>query len=108
MVVRDPSNPLANLRFADDVLLLAGCKKDVARMIADLEAEARKYGLKMHMGKTVVLTNACARPNSIRCAGHDVRALQQGESEKYLGRKLSLDDFHNTELTNRLAAGWAS
>eukprot|EP00959_Pyramimonas_sp_CCMP1952_P140655 2943490-Pyramimonas_sp.AAC.1 len=28
------------------------------------------------------------------------------ESSKYLGRKLTLHDFHQTELANRLATGW--
>ena len=34
--------------------------------------------------------------------------LQEGESEKYLGRKLSVDNFHDAELDNRLAMGWAA
>ena len=34
--------------------------------------------------------------------------LQTGESEKYLGRKLSVDEHHHAELKNRLAMGWAA
>ena len=77
-------------------------------MIADLQDEASKCGLKVHMGKTAVLTNATGRPRSIQCAGSQVRVLQKGESEKYLGRKLSLDDFHGVELRNRIACGWST
>eukprot|EP00959_Pyramimonas_sp_CCMP1952_P347796 7285334-Pyramimonas_sp.AAC.1 len=46
LVVDDPEDPLTNMRFADDVLLLSGCKRDVSRMITNLESEARKHGLK--------------------------------------------------------------
>ena len=44
----------------------------------------------------------------VSCAGKDVQVLQEGESEKYLGRKLSIDEYHNTELDNRLASGWGA
>ncbi|CAK0838060.1 unnamed protein product [Prorocentrum cordatum] len=69
---------------------------------------ARKYGLKLRMGKTVVLTNAEERPLHVQRGGRDVRALQRGEAEKYLGRKLTFDACHETELTNIISAGWAS
>ena len=32
----------------------------------------------------------------------------EAASEKYLGRKLSFNDTHETELANRIAAGWAA
>eukprot|EP00959_Pyramimonas_sp_CCMP1952_P263368 5507483-Pyramimonas_sp.AAC.1 len=73
-------------------------------MIVDLETEAKKYGLKVHVGKTAILTNAAPRPPTVRCMGHDVRVLQQGESEKYLGRKFNLNTYHETELTHRVPA----
>ena len=108
IVVDDIDCPLSNLRFADDVLLLATSKRDVGRMIVDLETEASKFGLKVHMGKTVVLTNSEVRPATVRCGGKDVRALQKGEAEKYLGRRLCFDDYHGVEFDHRMAAGWAS
>ena len=57
IVIDDPRNPLTNLRFADDVLLIAASRGDVGKMITDLSHEAVKYGLKLHMGKTKILTN---------------------------------------------------
>ena len=65
-------------------------------------------GLKVHMGKTVMLTNDGTRPAALRCGGHDVRVLQHGQSEKYLGRKFSVDSYHDTELQHRLGCGWAA
>ena len=68
IVVDDPSAPLTNLRFADDVLLLARNKSDVGRMIRDLSSFASEYGLKIHMGKTAVMTNVVSnRPAAIKC-----------------------------------------
>ena len=109
VVIDEEVDPLTNMRFADDVLLVATSKGDVAKMIADLDREASKFGLKMHAGKTKILTSvASLRHSPVSCAGKDVQILQAGESERYLGRKLSTDDYHNTELNNRLASGWSA
>ena len=60
----------------------------------------------MHAGKTkIVATDPDGRQTPISCAGRDVHVLQARESEKYLGRKLSVDEYHGTELNNRLAMG---
>ena len=108
IVIDDPLDPLTNLRFADDVLLVAVSRTDVRKMIADLQKEALMFGLKMHAGKTKILTTDRARRQTpASCGGHDVEVLQNGCFEKYLGRKFSVDDFHTTELTNRLSMGWA-
>ena len=53
-------------------------------------------------------TDPSARNSPLNCNGHDIQVLQEGESEKYLGRKLSIDDFHICELDHRLASGWAA
>jgi hypothetical protein len=109
IVVDDAFDPLTNLRFADDVVLFATSRSDVRKMLTDLNKEAGKFGLKLHAGKTkVFVTNPAARQTPISCAGFDVAVLQGGGSEKYLGRKLSVDDYHNAEFKNRLAMGWAA
>ena len=41
LVVDDPQDPLTNLRFADDVLLVASSSTDIAKMVADLKAGYR-------------------------------------------------------------------
>jgi len=43
---------LTNLRFADDLLLLAQSPRDIGKMLKDLQAEARKFGLKLNSDKT--------------------------------------------------------
>ena len=107
VVVDLPEDPLTNLRFADDVLIVACCRADVAKMIADLQSESAKYGLKLHLGKTRILTDSGRPvPEVIHCRGLQVRTLPADESEKYFGRALSTLDFHEKEFTNRLNCGW--
>ena len=109
VVVDRQTDPLTNLRFADDVLLFAHSPRDAAKMIQDLSQEAAKFGLKLHMGKAVVLTNrAAARPAAVACGNHEVKVVGAEETEKYLGRKLSATSFHPTEFANRMGAGWAT
>eukprot|EP00959_Pyramimonas_sp_CCMP1952_P125753 2629694-Pyramimonas_sp.AAC.1 len=60
-VVDDPNEPLTNLRFADDVLLFAQSKRDAAKILDHLRTHTARYGLRLHLGKTEILTNsACA------------------------------------------------
>ena len=74
IVVDDAVSPMTNLRFADDVLLLAKSKTDIRKMIVDLSTIASEYGLKIHMGKTVIMTNVVSnRPDSKMW-----RSLRQG------------------------------
>ena len=109
MVVDDALKPLTNLRFADDVVLIATSRSDIAKMIADLRREAATFGLKLHTGKTkILITDRSMRRSPISCGGTEVQVLQEGETEKYLGRKLSVDEFREAELDNRLAMGWAA
>ena len=47
---------LTNLRFADDVILVAQSRSDIAKMLHHLQASAAKFGLKILLGKTKVMT----------------------------------------------------
>ena len=47
-----PGDLLQNLRFADDVLLVAKSIKVLKQMLADLSVAAGEVGLELHMGKT--------------------------------------------------------
>jgi len=108
-VIDDPSDPLTNLRFADDVLMAAANKQDIVKMISDLWKEAEKYGLKLHMGKTKILTNCPIETRTtVPCGSTELAILANDESEKYLGRKLATKDYHDVEFANRISSGWAA
>jgi hypothetical protein len=101
---------LTNLRFADDVILVAQQKADIRKMLQDLSAASAPYGLKMHFGKTKIMTWNClsASCTSVRVGEKDVQIMDETEAERYLGRKLCFADSQLTELNNRIAAGWAA
>ena len=48
---------LTNLRFADDVLLFATSKEQLRKMLYDLKESTEKVGLRIHPGKSKVLSN---------------------------------------------------
>ena len=103
VVIDDERDPLTNLRFADDILLFATSRRDIAKMIADVDRQASRQNENID-SKTKILTNATtSRQSPVSCAGKDVQVLQEGESEKYLGRKLSIDVYHVTELNKPLS-----
>ena len=105
LVIDDPCEPLTNLRFADDVLMFSRSRGDMVKMISELSREAKKYGLKIHMGKTKVMTNATIR-KPLCCEGAIFDVLEPNASERYLGRQLSMQEYHRTELVNRIKCGW--
>lgn len=79
-------------------------------MLNDFAAQAALYGLRINLDKTKVLTwdHLGAGANSMPVGGHSVLILSETESEKYLGRKLCLEDSQQMELSNRIRAAWAA
>ena len=107
IVVDDPEDPLTNLRFADDVMMIAGSRSDIGKMIKDLKAEAKHFGLTLHAGKTKVLTNSVVKKHfSIDCDGQAVEVLSGDSAERYLGRKFAVCPYHDTELAHQIDTGW--
>ena len=98
---------LCNLRFADDIMLVATDEKQLAAMIADVMEAAETIGLTLHMGKTKVLNNGIdgtmADKKHIEVRGLKIAVV---ETTEYLGRKLSLKDTHKTEVEHRIAKAW--
>jgi len=112
---RTTSNMLTNLRFADDVLLVATSLPQLSSMIADLSVEARKTGLQLHPDKTKIMHNDCRTtdgppqrrtPSNIKVLNMTIDILPTHDSTKYLGRQLSFQDPHRTELENRISFAW--
>jgi hypothetical protein len=101
---------LTNLRFADDVVLVAQTHGDIRKMLNAFAARAVKYGLKVNFDKTTILTwsHLATGRSSIKVGSSLVQILAEDEAEKYLGRKVSLNEQHTTELQSRIAAAWAS
>jgi hypothetical protein len=101
---------LTDLRFADDVVLFAQQRADIEKMLQHLSVYAAEFGLEINFDKTKILTwdSLVKGRQIVRVGEHNVTILTEMQSEKYLGRKLTLHMTHETELDNRLAAGWAA
>ena len=89
----DPHDRLTNLRFADDILLLANSQAEMVAMIADLKVAAGQVGLVLHMGKTKILTNQyannCKDAHVCNIGDDQVQVLGQHDATAYLGRSLN-------------------
>jgi len=106
-----PKTRLTNTRFADDVLLFATTLPQLQQMLTDLKREAAKYGLELHPDKTKILTNLSQRrgrnaSQTTDIDGEKVEILHHHHNTKYLGRRFSYDQYHDTELDNRIATAW--
>ena len=103
---------LTNLRFADDILLLAGSLNHLTHMLTDLITEARKAGLELHPDKTKIMHNghrpprSTRTPDSVHVLGMKIEILPPYRSTKYLGRLLQHTTPHATEIENRIATAW--
>ena len=105
------STHLTNLRFADDVLLFATTLPQVTSMLNSLHDVAGTCGLELHPDKTVIMSNLSHRRGrqavkNVTVGGKQVTVLPYHEHTKYLGRKLTFDDQHTTEIRNRMTAAW--
>ena len=105
------STRLTNLRFADDVPLMAPSLQQLSTELRELNACATQYGLELHPGKTLILSNLHRRRGQqakklVDIGGKQVQVLAYDDSTKYFGRKLTLSDYHSCELHNRTTTAW--
>ena len=101
---------LTNLRFADDIVIIARTLPQIKQMIADVAAASAKTGLKLHPEKTKIQHNNIGYGSRVRSANVSdmhIQVLSSKESAMYLGRLLSLTDTHDVELDYRIKKGWA-
>ena len=98
---------LTNLRFADDIILLATSRSHVKHMLQDLIDAAAKRGLEIHIGKTKVLANDADQcGQSLQLSAGAVDILPAAASTDYLGRCLCLGRLHDSEIEARLDKAW--
>ena len=75
---------LTELRFADEVILVAQSCADVSKMLRHLSETFAKYGLKLHFGKTKLMTWNCLAGQRRRAniGGQTVDILDEQTSER--------------------------
>ena len=109
LVIDDPCQPLTNLRFADDALLISQSLSDARKMVDNLVDIAATYGLKFNLDKTKILaTSRCPAGHVNLASGGCMEILGPDGSERYLGRRLCYNDHHQMEVRNRMGAAWSA
>ena len=83
----DGLKPLIDLRFADDILLVATSLKHISSMIGDLSTEAGKVGLQLHPDKTKILSHWSPHDVTTKCSltihNMDIEIIQRSGFVKY-------------------------
>ena len=102
-----------NLRFADDVMLFATSKKTGSRNeLYEFEECTEKVGLRIHPGKTKVLSNQSSiSPDSkkeMQISDVKIEILTRSESVRYLGQLITFQHQETTEIKNRIRTAWAT
>ena len=105
---------LINLRFADDILILARCKSDLCSMLDKLLIEFQRIGLEVNRSKTKILTNEDGDfredvSTIIPVGNQFFHVIGKHEWHKYLGKHLCFCCKHRAdiEIQHRIAAAWA-
>ena len=98
---------LTNLRFADDIILIAKTKAELQEMVQQLYNASKNVGLKMNKKKTQVMHNSQNETHiKIKVENEE---LEETKNYTYLGQLVSLSSSDkDEEIKRRIAMGWKS
>ncbi|XP_052737833.1 putative uncharacterized transposon-derived protein F52C9.6 isoform X1 [Bicyclus anynana] len=97
---------ITQLRFADDVVIMAQTLDDLSTMLNDLSSVSQQVGLKMNMGKTKIMCNAHV---SLHPVIVENAALEIVDEYIYLGHMIQLGRSNfEKEVNRRIQLGWAA
>ena len=96
---------LSNLRFADDIILVAESEEKLRDMLEDLNSKGKRDGMKLNKKKTTILCNEVARSRLRTGVMIDGEQLEVTEY-KYLGRLVSSGNDISKEIAQRITSEW--
>ena len=94
---------LNNLRFADDIVLIATSLDDMITMIKDLSKASENIGLRINNNKSFILTNAIQKDIEYEANKPPIVCK---ENIIYLGQKLSFNEKTKHEVSRRIGLAW--
>ena len=98
-----------NLRFADNVLLFSTSLEKLREMLCEYKFSTEAVGLGIHPDKTKMLSNQDkVKAKEITVNNIKIEVLGKGDSARYLGQKIKLEEQETEEIKNRLQAAWAA
>ncbi|XKL63185.1 hypothetical protein PGB90_005549 [Kerria lacca] len=93
---------VSNLRFADDVVIIAGSFNQLEEMLHELDNQGREAGLNINTNKTKILTNNSLQ-RKIKISGTQIENITE---TIYLGQLISLENSTLNEINRRVLIGW--
>ncbi|GFR77564.1 endonuclease-reverse transcriptase [Elysia marginata] len=98
--------PVCNLRFADDIDLIAGSQAELQVLTDRLVASSKAFGMEVSSEKSKVMVSS-ERVNDA-CTTMDDEPLELVHKFKYLGATLHEDGSSNVEFRTRIALATAA
>ena len=95
-----------NLRFADDIVLLAESKKDLQALVSKVDAFSKKFGLTINISKTEV--QVISREKVQIDIKIDGKTLEQVENFIYLGGVISEVPSSESDIKRRVGLAMGS
>ncbi|CAH2266632.1 jg19819 [Pararge aegeria aegeria] len=97
---------ITQLRFADDVVIMAETLGDLNTMLNVLSRASQQVGLRMNMSKTKIMSNAHVPLQPVIVEN---TALEIVDEYVYLGHTIQLGRSHfEKEVNRRIQLGWAA
>jgi len=91
-----------NLRFADDVVLVAESAEQLQILLDELNTESKKAGMEINLSKTKILSNETNK-KEIKI---DETPLETTDKIIYLGQLISFQNQTENEVSRRIAIAW--
>lgn len=92
-----------NLRFADDVVILANNREDLIKMTEELQNVSASAGLEINIGKTNIMTNNNNENNDLKINNNKIKIV---DNLIYLGQTTSTKDRLYRKIKRRTKIGW--
>ena len=96
----------SNLRFADDIDLMAGSNQELQDLTTSLEHSSGAFGMEVSSEKSKVMVNS--KEDSTASITMNGQQLEEVESFKYLGATLSKDGTSNSEVRIRIGSAMSA
>lgn len=90
-----------NLKFADDIVLIAGTTTELNEMLQELATNSKQIGLEINMSKTKILTNSTKTP--IKLYDSEIEYVAE---YIYLGQLISFKNHMEKEIQRRITSTW--
>ena len=93
---------LNNLRYADDIILIAKSKQELNEMIQTLNEEGKKKGLTMNINKTKILSKGNDKTKIMI----DKKEVEEVNKIIYLGQNVEMEERTTEEIERRITLAW--